>query len=240
VTTGWKRVVEMISPSEMRQLPHLFVFLLAWIFLSDGFHTTTYTAVLYASSTLRMGPSKIIVIGVLVQLAAVFTSIYAPRLQKRLGHSNLRFLLWIVLLAQLLPLYTCIGLVLPFGGLRTEAEMYVAATWFGMLYGPFNSYSRAVYAELIPPGHESSFFSLYALTDKSASFVGPLVVGLIADATGNLRYGFVFLLVMLAVPVQILLKVRMDTGHQQATNWSARKQNIPYDGSASAVPDDTS
>lgn len=33
---GWRRVGGMIRPSEIRQLPNLFTFLLAWIFLSDG------------------------------------------------------------------------------------------------------------------------------------------------------------------------------------------------------------
>jgi len=112
-----------------------------------------------------MPASKIILIGILVQLAAVISSIYTPRLQRRKKHTNSQVLLRIVVLALILPVYTCVGLVLPFGGLRTEGEMYVAATWFGLvrfvldvpslsddkLYGPFNSYSRAVYAELIPP-----------------------------------------------------------------------------------------
>lgn len=92
------------------------------------------------------------------------------------------------------------------------------------LYGPFNSYSRAVYAELIPPGQETSFFSLFALTDKSASFVGPAVVGLISDTTGNIRNGFLFLLVMLAVPLPILLRVKVKEGGEEAIVWSAGKQ----------------
>lgn len=33
---GWKRVGSMIRPSEVRKLPNLFIFLFAWIFLSDG------------------------------------------------------------------------------------------------------------------------------------------------------------------------------------------------------------
>jgi UMF1 family MFS transporter len=150
LSAAWKRVGGMITPREIRALPNLFTFLLAWIFLSDGersptpvlaltlltapgFHTTTYTAILYASSTLGMSPSKIILIGILVQLAAVFSSILAPRVQKRLGYSNQRLLLHIVLFAEAIPLYACLGLVLPFGGLRTEGEMYVAATYFGLV-----------------------------------------------------------------------------------------------------------
>lgn len=34
--TGWSRVGRMIHPQEVRKLPNLFTFLLAWIFLSDG------------------------------------------------------------------------------------------------------------------------------------------------------------------------------------------------------------
>jgi UMF1 family MFS transporter len=33
---GWRRVGNMIKTSEIKQLPNLFTFLLAWIFLSDG------------------------------------------------------------------------------------------------------------------------------------------------------------------------------------------------------------
>lgn len=92
-----------------------------------------------------------------------------------------------------------------------------------LLYGPFNSYARAVYAELIPPGHESTFFSLFSLTDKSASFVGPLIVGIISDVTGNIRLGFVFLALMLALPVPVLMHVRPRRGADEAQAWSDRR-----------------
>jgi UMF1 family MFS transporter len=71
--------------------------------------------------------------------------------------------------------------------------------------------------------HESSFFSLFALTDKSASFIGPAVVGLISDMTGNIRNGFIFLLVMLAVPVPVLLRVRARQGREEALLWSTAR-----------------
>jgi UMF1 family MFS transporter len=71
--------------------------------------------------------------------------------------------------------------------------------------------------------HESSFFSLFALTDKSASFVGPAIVGLISDMTGNIRNGFIFLLIMLAVPVPVLLMVRAKKGKEEAIEWSNAK-----------------
>lgn len=84
------------------------------------------------------------------------------------------------------------------------------------------SYSRAVYAELIPPGHESTFFSLFSFTDKSASFIGPAAVGLISDLTGNIRYGFLFLLVMLVVPIPVLGRVGVERGRREAVEWAER------------------
>jgi MFS-type transporter involved in bile tolerance (Atg22 family) len=122
--------------------------------LITGFHTTTYTAILYASSTLKMSPSKIIIIGVLVQLAAVISSILAPKL-------------WVILLAEIIPIYACIGLVLPFGGLRTEGEMYVAATWFGLVsYADTSTrhglmYSYTVHSRVIVELYMLNSFHLY-------------------------------------------------------------------------------
>jgi UMF1 family MFS transporter len=109
-----------------------------------GFHTISSTSILYASSILGMSPAKIIAIGVLVQLSAIGSAMIAPRLQRKLGLSNLRFLLGVVLLAQLMPLYACAGLILPFGGLRTEGEMYVVAVYFGLVSLFFDSRSSRV------------------------------------------------------------------------------------------------
>lgn len=52
---------------------------------------------------------------------------------------------------------------------------------------------------------------------QSSSFFGPLVVGLIADATGNIRYGFFFLVVMITLPIPVLLnKVNVEEGRKDA------------------------
>ncbi|KAH9989275.1 hypothetical protein BJV77DRAFT_690832 [Russula vinacea] len=53
---------------------------------------------------------------------------------------------------------------------------------------------RALYTKSIPPDEEARW---YGLTDKTSSFIGPLIVGLVADLTGNIRYAFLFLVIML-------------------------------------------
>lgn len=86
----------------------------------------------------------------------------------------------------------------------------------GALYGALQAYSRTVYASLIPPREEARFFALYSITDKSSSFIGPAVVGMIADATGSIRAGFIFLLVALLLPIPVLAWIDTDKGTRDA------------------------
>lgn len=45
-------------------------------------------------------------------------------------------------------------------------------------------------------------------------------MGLIADATGNIRYGFFFLVIMILTPVPVLLrKVHMAEGRKDAQQY---------------------
>lgn len=55
---------------------------------------------------------------------------------------------------------------LNFGGLTTQEEMFGLAVFFGMVYGAFQGYARAFYAELIPRGDEARWYGLFSITDK--------------------------------------------------------------------------
>lgn len=65
-------------------------------------------------------------------------------------------------------------------------------------------------------------YGLFSITDKSSSFIGPLVVGLIADTTGNIRYAFFFLVLMVWSAVPILLMVDIEKGRTDAKSYVYR------------------
>ena len=54
---------------------------------------------------------------------------------------------------------------------------------------------------------------------QSSSFVGPLIVGLIADTTGNIRYAFFFLVAMIWSAVPILMAVDVERGREDAQRY---------------------
>ncbi|RDX45939.1 MFS general substrate transporter [Lentinus brumalis] len=229
IVRAWKRLGQMLRWREIKRLRNTFVYLAAWFLLSDGFTTITSTALLFAKTTLHMPASSLIIIGALTPTAGIIGSLAWPAIQRRLGWSNLRVLVVLVVMASAIPAYGCLGFLpvfqrssVKFGGLTTPGEMYVLAVYFGSVYGAFQGYARAFYAEFIPPGEEARWYGLFSITDKSSSFVGPLIVGIIADTTGNIRYAFFFLVVMIWSAVPILMAVDVERGRDDAQRYTAR------------------
>jgi len=224
IWSAWKRLGQMLMWREMKKLRNTFKFLAAWFLLSDAFTTITATAILFAKTELGMTPSQLIIVGTLVPACGILGSIVAPMVQHRTKWSNLKLLVILVILISLVPLYGVLGF-LPifgkggFGGLTTAGEMYGLAVYFGLVYGAFAAYARAFYAELIPPGEEARWYGLYSITDKSSSFFGPLVVGVIADTTGNIRFAFFFLAIMIWLAVPVLTTVNVEQGRKDASRY---------------------
>ncbi|GBE85868.1 Autophagy-related protein [Sparassis crispa] len=226
VRNAWRRLGGMLQWREIRRLRNTFVYLFAWFLLSDGFTTITSTAILFAKTTLHMTPFSLIIIGVLTPTAGILGSLIWPVLQRRAGWTNLRILVTLVGMGSAIPAYGCLGFLPIFqkgahvGGLTTPGEMYVLAVYFGSVYGAFQGYARAFYAELIPPGEEARWYGLFSITDKSSSFVGPLIVGLIADTTGNIRYAFFFLVLMIWLAIPALMSVDVERGREDARAYT--------------------
>lgn len=58
-----------------------------------------------------------------------------------------------------------------------------------------------------------------SIVPQSSSFVGPLIVGLIADTTGNIRYAFFFLICMVWSAVPILGAIDVERGRRDAAGY---------------------
>ncbi|KAG6372104.1 MFS general substrate transporter [Boletus reticuloceps] len=230
VVAAWKRLGVMLRWSEMKRLQHTFRYLAAWFLLSDGFTTITSTAILFGKTTLHMDNSSLVLIGAITPTAGIVGSLFFPALQRRCGWSNLHVLVLLVVLVSCIPAYGCLGFV-PFirrmrvGGLTTPGEMFGLAVYFGFAYGAFQSYARACYAEMIPPREAARWYvrSRPALFPNSSSFVGPLIVGLIADSTGNIRYAFFFLVVMVWLAVPVLSSVDVEQGRIDAQTYAVER-----------------
>ncbi|KAI8867642.1 MFS general substrate transporter [Ramicandelaber brevisporus] len=198
-----------------RKLSMTFRFLIAWFFMADAVSTITSVAVIFAKTTLKAKNIQLLIAAIIVPLAALIGNLFWMFLQRKTGLMTKRMLLIILGLFTLLPIWGLIGFGAPVG-LKSIKELYGVAAVDGFLLGAFQSYCRVQYSQLVPPGHENEFFSLYGITDKGSSWLGPLCAGAIATATGNMRYAFIFLLAIMLVPMAIVATVDVERGRRDA------------------------
>jgi MFS transporter, UMF1 family len=228
---GWRVIFATLS--QARRLKDVMLFLGAWFLLSDGYVTITSTAILFAKTTLGIGPSGLALIGILATSGGIFGAILWPRVLtprlKFLHNSPHRTIIFVLSLTLIIPFYGLLGFLpifkrLGFGGLVNKYEIYVVASIFGFLYGGVQGYCRSFFAELIPRGMEANMFALYAVTDKGSSAVGPAVVGMITDLTHEIRWAFLFLAIMIAASIPLMGKIDVVRGKGDAAAWGVERE----------------
>lgn len=128
-------------------------------------------------------------------------------------------------LYTILPIYGLLGFLrLPFGLVR-EWELPFVGALHGLLLGATQSSCRVLFSELLPKGHEAKFFSLYEVTDKGSTWVGPLAAALIAQVTGDIRYSFIFILGMMILPIFIFRGIDVAKGKEEARRYVEEESN---------------
>ena len=197
------------------------LFLLSWFLLSDAVATISGTAVLFARTELHMGTIAIALLSITSIGSGIVGAFAWPRIQKRFSMQPKTVLLYCVAGMEVIPLYGLLGYVplfkkLGFIGLQKAWEIYPIAVLHGVVMGGVSSYARTVYAPLIPEGCEAAFFALYAVTDKGSSAFGPALVGWIVDQAGTIRPAFIFLSVLVMLPVPLLWHLDVEKGRENA------------------------
>lgn len=207
VKYGWKTL--FISIKHASTLKDVAIYLFGWFIVSDSITTINSAAVLFARSELQMSTPKLVVVGILSVLFAIFGSMVVPQLQSYFKVTPKVSLMAIIIWASVIPFYGILGFYFNVVGLKHDFEMYLLAVWYGFALGGLATISRSLFSLLIPKGKESTFFSLFSVTDKGSSIIGPTVTALITDRTHNIRYTFYFLfvLLLLALPIYALLDV---------------------------------
>jgi UMF1 family MFS transporter len=71
---------------------------------------------------------------------------------------------------------------------------------------------------MIPRGQESEYFSLYEVSERGTSWLGPLVFGLALQQTGSYRIAILSLAIFFAVGLLILLRVNTQQAIREAGN----------------------
>lgn len=203
-----------------QHLKDILLFLAAWFLLSDGIATVSGTAVLFGKIELGMTPAQLAMINVVVTIFGITGAFTWSTVSRYFGLPPARTIVACICIFELIPVYALLGYIpavknLGVFGLQQPWEMYVLGAIYGIVLGGLSSYCRSLFGELIPPGYEAAFYALYAITDKGSSIFGPAIVGAITDRYGDIRPAFVFLAVLILVPLPLMMLVDVRRGKEE-------------------------
>lgn len=216
---GWKSLFESLKHA--RLLKDVVIFLVGWFIISDSLTTINSTAILFAKTELKMTAINLITLSIITMVMAMLGAVYIPHLLS--GHFRLplqQVLIIIIIWSSMIPLYGMTGFIFQNIGLKHKFEMYILGVWYGVSLGGLAAVSRSLFSLIVPRGKESTFFSLFSVTDKGSSIVGPLLIGLITDKTHNIRYAFYLLFILLIVSLPFFRSLDVERGKKEARQLS--------------------
>jgi UMF1 family MFS transporter len=84
--------------------------------------------------------------------------------------------------------------------------------------GGTQALSRSLFAQMIPAGKEAEYFSLYEVSERGTSWIGPLVFGLVFQFTGSYRLALVMIAAFFILGLVLLLFVNVRRAITEAGN----------------------
>ena len=94
----------------------------------------------------------------------------------------------------------------------------------GFVLGGSQALSRSLFSQMIPPGRESAFFGIYAISERGTSWLGPFVFGLVAQLTNSYRPAILALIVFFVSGSIVLYFTDTDKAIREA------EKEFPVDG----------
>ncbi|CCE62153.1 hypothetical protein TPHA_0B04840 [Tetrapisispora phaffii CBS 4417] len=216
---GWISLFKALQNA--RLLKDVVIFLIGWFILSDSVTTINSTAILFAKSELKMGTVGLIILSILTMVNAIFGASLIPQYIAKTFHKPPQtILIYLICWASVIPAYGILGFFFNSIGLKHPFEMYIMSVWYGISLGGLSAVSRSTFSLIIPKGKESTFFSLFSVTDKGSSILGPFLIGLLTDKTHQIRYGFFLLFIFLMLSLPIFSCLNVTRGKKEAVALS--------------------
>ncbi|WP_342046586.1 MFS transporter [Bacillus sp. OTU530] len=190
----------------IKQQQPLFLFLLAYFFYIDGLDTIITMSTAYGTDLGISSTNLLIILFVTQVVACPFALLYG-RLAERF---NTKIMLYVGII-----MYIIICIYAYF--LKTTLDFWILAMLVATSQGGIQALSRAYFARLVPKEAANEFFGFYNICGKFAAIIGPALVGVTAQMTGNTNSGVFSLVVLFILGGLLLVRVpeRAAASHEE-------------------------
>ena len=186
----------------LRQMPNLKKYLLAYFFFNMGVQTVMYLAASFGSKELKLKDSNLILTVLLIQLVASAGAFGFARLSSLKGN---KFSLMVMILIWI---GNCVGAYF----VTTAEGFYLLAFVVGIVMGGIQSLSRATYSKLIPADSKdhASYFSFFDVTFNLSIVCGTFSSGLGVHLSGSMRNSTLALTAFFIIGIILLSRVTIE------------------------------
>jgi MFS transporter, UMF1 family len=190
---------------DTRRYPQTLLFLVAYLIYNDAIQTVLAVAGQFGSDGLGMPISQLTTAILMAQFVGIFGAIGFGRLAARIGTK--------FAIAATLAIWAAL-LIYIYGFVYSAAQFFLVTAGVAIVMGGSQALSRSLFAQLIPKGKEAEYFSIYEISDKGTSWLGPAFYGLTLQWTGSYRLAILSLIVFFAAGLAILSRVNVEKGQR--------------------------
>ncbi len=209
LTIGFQQLRETIRSARM--YPQTMLFLAGYLIYNDGIQTVIALASQFGAEELKLEQSTLIQGILLVQFVGIFGALAFGWLARRIGAKK-------AILVSLVIWVGVVGAAYAIIQPGQAGQFYLFAAVVALVLGGSQALSRSLFSVMIPPGQESEYFSLYEISERGTSWLGPLVFGLALQMTGSYRVAIVLLIIFFVVGGALLSRVDVRRAALEAGN----------------------
>ncbi|PSL36403.1 UMF1 family MFS transporter [Planomicrobium soli] len=208
INQSFKRLSKTIR--EIRQYRALLLFLIAYFFYIDGVGTIISMSTAYGTD-LGLSPVSLLIILFVTQVVAAPFAILYGRLSNRFTGKKMLYV------GICVYIIVCIYAFF----LETVVDFWILAMLVATSQGGIQALSRSYFGKLVPKENSNEFFGFYNIFGKFAAILGPLLVAVTSQITGNSSMGVFSLVVLFVIGLVILSRVPEPVVHDAVDDIAA-------------------
>lgn len=209
LTIGFKQLGHTLR--RLPRYPQTLLFLIAYLLYNDGIQTVISLSSQFGSEELGMTAAELPQLFLMVQFVAFFGALAFGRLAQRIGAKRSIIISLVIWSGVVLFAYSPL--------LQTGRQFFVVGAVIALVLGGSQALSRSLFSLMIPKGQETEYFSLYEISERGTSWMGPLLFGLAIQFTGSYRLavlsvGVFFIAGLILLPLVNVRKAIAEAGNE--------------------------